>query len=97
MKNFQLTHFLFFSTSSDFTLRALPYLTEEYTKLAEKITSSFLGDPSFFAYNGEDPEAEPEDPEAPPVERFREMNRLTYTVNVSDQTMNLYCYCEFDY
>lgn len=81
----RLIQFSMYSTSSDFTLRALPYLTEEYTKQAEKITSAFLGDPSFFAYNGEDPDAEPEeeDPDAPPVERFREMNRLTYTVNVS--------------
>ena len=70
-----------FSTSSDFTLRALPHLTEDYAKQAEKITAAFLGDPSYFAYNGEEPE--PEDPEAPPVERFREMNRLTFVVNVS--------------
>lgn len=69
------------STTSDFTLRALPPLSEDYRKQAEKITAAFLGDPSFFAYNGEDPE--PEDPDAPPVERFREVNRLTYVVNVS--------------
>lgn len=57
-------------------------MTEEYTKQAASILTAFLGDPSFFAYNGEEEEPEPEDPEAPPVERFREMNRLTYTVNV---------------
>ena len=75
-------HFCFFSTTSDFTLRALPPLSEDYRKQAEKITAAFLGDPSYFAYNGEDPE--PEDPDAPPVERFREVNRLTYVVNVSE-------------
>lgn len=58
----------------------MPFLTEEYEKTAKKIFTPFLGDPSFFAYNGEDPE--PEDPEAPPVERFREVHRLAYNVNV---------------
>lgn len=37
-----------------------------------------MGDPSFFAYNGEEPEEI--DPEAPPIERFREVHRLTYVV-----------------
>lgn len=41
----------------------------------------FTGDPSFFAFNGEE-NAEPEDSEAPPVERFRELHRLSYTVRV---------------
>jgi len=68
----------YFCTTSDYTLRALPQISEAYKTQAEKITSSFLGDPSFFAYNGEEPE--PEDPEAPPVERFREVHRLTNTV-----------------
>lgn len=58
----------------------MPFLTEEYEKTAKKIFTPFLGDPSFFAYNGEDPE--PEDPEAPPVERFREVHRLAHNVNV---------------
>jgi hypothetical protein len=58
----------------------LPHITDDYKVQAAKITTAFLGDPSFFAYNGEDPE--PEDPEAPPVERFREVHRLTYTVKV---------------
>jgi hypothetical protein len=60
----------------------MPHLPEDYIKQAEKITTAFLGDPSFFAYNGEEPE--PEDPEAPPVERFREVHRLAWTVNVSN-------------
>lgn len=68
------------STTSDYTLKALPPISAEYRAEADKITSAFLGDPSFFAYNGEDPE--PEDPDAPPVERFREVHRLTQTVEV---------------
>jgi len=72
----------YFCTTSDYTLRALPYINEDYKQQAEKITSAFLGDPSFFSYNGE--EAEPEDPEAPPVERFREVHRLTHTVKKID-------------
>lgn len=69
------------STTSKFVLEAFPYLPEDYIKQAEKISSAFLGDPPFFAYNGEDPE--PEDPDAPPAERFREYHRLAYTVAVS--------------
>lgn len=76
---FVLPH-LVYSTSSDYTLRSMPFLTEEYQKMAKNIFIPFLGDPSFFAYNGEDPE--PEDPEAPPVERFREVHRLAYNVQV---------------
>ena len=72
---------IYFSTTSDYTLRACPPLPEEYKSIAAGITSAFLGDPSFFAYNGEEPE--PEDPEAPPVERFRECHRLTFTVEVN--------------
>ena len=72
----------YYCTSSDYTLRSMPFLTEEYEKTAKKIFTPFLGDPSFFAYNGEDPE--PEDPEAPPVERFREVHRLAYNVNKID-------------
>lgn len=59
----------------------MPHLPEDYVKQAAKIMTPFLGDPSFFAYNGEDPE--PEDPEAPPVERFREVHRLAFTIAVS--------------
>ncbi len=40
------------STTSDYTLRALPPISAEYRSTADKITSAFLGDPSFFAYNG---------------------------------------------
>ncbi len=71
----------YFCTTSDYTLRAMPHLPEDYVKQAAVITTAFLGDPSFFAYNGEDPE--PEDPEAPPVERFREVHRLAYVISVS--------------
>lgn len=70
-----------FSTTSDYTLRAMPHLPEDYVKQAQALFVPFLGDPSFFAYKGEEAE-EPEDPEAPPVERFREVHRLAYTISV---------------
>jgi hypothetical protein len=79
----KLIHFVILrSITSDYTLRAMPHLPEGYIQQAEKITTAFLGDPSFFAYNGEEPE--PEDPEAPPVERFREVHRLAYTIQKID-------------
>jgi hypothetical protein len=43
---------------------------------------TLTGDPSFFAFNGDEAEAEEEDPEAPPVERFRELHRLSHVVRV---------------
>jgi len=76
----------YYCTTSDFVLRALPTITEEYETLAGNIRVAFTGDPSFFAYNGEDPEEpEQEDPDAPPVERFREVHRLTFTVKKIDR------------
>lgn len=58
----------------------MPINTDDYETIAKKITTRFRGEPSFFAYNGEDEsELEPEEGAAP-VERFREMNRLAYTV-----------------
>lgn len=71
------------SILSDYVLRAMPVITEDYAALASKITVAFTGDPSFFAYNGEEEEPEPEDPDAPPVERFRELHRLVYVIKVS--------------
>ena len=68
-----------YSTTSDFTLKALKPISDEYKLIAEKIIDSFTGDASFFAYNGEEAA---EDPEGPPVERFREQDRLSYTVAV---------------
>lgn len=95
----------FSSTTSDFVLRAVPHISDEYINLASKIRIAFTGDPSFFAYNGEEEEPEPEDPDAPPVERFREVHRLAYIVKVSfvpnNSTISLFviwcgrrsCYC----
>jgi len=71
------------SIPSDYVLRALPIISEDYHALASKITAAFTGDPSFFAYNGEEEEPEAEDPDAPPVERFRELHRLVYVVKVN--------------
>jgi hypothetical protein len=42
----------------------MPVITEDYAALASKITAAFTGDPSFFAYNGEEEEPEPEDPDS---------------------------------
>ena len=75
------------STTSDYTLRAVPHLPEDYVKQAAAIRTAFLGDPSFFAYNGEEPE--PEDPEAPPVERFREVHRLGYIIQKIDHDCSI--------
>jgi len=62
-------------------LRALPELSKEYESTAEKISSKFTGDPSFMSFNGEEPEEE--DPDAAPIERFREVHRLSFVVKVS--------------
>jgi len=72
----------YFCTTGDYTLRNMPPVTQEYAAKAEALKMQFTGDPSVYTFNGE--EAEPEDPEAPPVERFREIHRLAYTVKVSD-------------
>ena len=66
-------------------LKAFPVVTDEYAQQAIKITSAFTGDPSFFAFNGEDPDeqVDEEDPDVPPTERFREIHRLAHTVYVS--------------
>ena len=68
----------YYCNPSDYLLRAVPPVTEEYAATASDIRGRFTGDPSFFAYNGV--EAEEEDPEAPPVERFREVHRLGWTI-----------------
>jgi hypothetical protein len=86
--------FLLHSITSDYTLRAIQHLPEDYVKQAEKITEAFRGDPSFFAYNGEESEPEPEDPEAPPVERFREVHRLAWVVRVSYIELTFSCFSE---
>lgn len=77
----------YFCNGSDFLLRSMPSLTAEYTKQADAITVSFSGDPSFYGYNGIEQEAE--DPEAPPVERFREVHRLARTVAKIDHDCSI--------
>lgn len=73
----------YYCTTSDYNLRQIPTNSIEYNVRSMKITSLFLGDPSFFTYGGDEPEIPPsDDPEAPPPERFRELNRLSYVVNV---------------
>lgn len=70
------------STTSDYLLRQMPINTKEYDEKSVAIRSMFVGDPSFFAFNGDEEEIVQDDPDAPPVERFREMNRLSFTVKV---------------
>ena len=45
------------STTSDYVLKALPTISSEYGERAEKLTSTFTGDPSFFAFNGDEEES----------------------------------------
>lgn len=74
----------YFCTTSDYTLRAMPQLSAEYEAQAETIFAPFTGDPSFMAYGGVEPEEVDPDSDAPPVERFREMHRLAFTVKQID-------------
>lgn len=74
----------YYCTTSSYVLKALPELKSDYEAMAEKITTRFTGDASFMAYFGAEPEEEPEDPDAPPVERFREVHRLSYHVKMID-------------
>lgn len=77
-KNFPSKKF-YFCTTSDYTMKALPLIDAEYRAKAEGIKTSFLGDPSFFSYEGE-----PVEETGPPVERFREIHRLAQTVERID-------------
>jgi len=70
----------YFCTTGNYELKSMPPLTPEYTAKAETLKMQFTGDAAVSTFNGE--EAEPEDPEAPPVEKFREVHRLAYTVKV---------------
>lgn len=77
----------YYCNPSNYYLRALPPLSKEYEETAKSLTARFTGDASFFAYNGEDPEEpepDPEDENAAPVERFRELHRLSYVVRKID-------------
>lgn len=47
-----------FSTTSDYVLKALPTISAEYVEFAEKLKSTFTGDPSFFAFNGDEEETQ---------------------------------------
>ena len=69
----------FYCNPSDYLLRAVPPLSAEYEKTAQALTQRFTGDPSFFNFSGAE-EDEAEDPDAPPVERFREIHRLAYAI-----------------
>jgi hypothetical protein len=82
-----------FSTTSDYTLRAIPILNEEYEQQAEAlILLPFTGDPSYMQYNGAEPEepVDPDDPDAPPPkELFREVHRLSFTIKQIDHDCSI--------
>lgn len=61
-------------------LKQLPDLTEDYISKAKAINSRFKGDPSFPLEGGTEAE---EGEENPTNEKFREIHRLTYTVQVT--------------
>lgn len=69
----------FYCNPSDYLLRAVPPLSAEYEATAKTLSMRFTGDPSFFAFTGTE-EEEAEDPDAPPVERFREIHRLAFAI-----------------
>merc|ERR1711871_423043 len=69
---------------SNYHLRSLPPLSKEYEDTAKVLTTRFTGDASFFGYNGEDPEEPDAEEGTPPVERFRELHRLSYVVRKID-------------
>ena len=81
----------YFCTSSDYTLRAVPPITEDYALKAKTLLSQFEGDPSFFKYTEADEEEEPEEvpnedeeeAEKPKLDtKFREIHRLSYVIKV---------------
>mmetsp|Transcript_19691 Transcript_19691/g.19791 ORF Transcript_19691/g.19791 Transcript_19691/m.19791 type:complete len:275 (-) Transcript_19691:95-919(-) len=74
----------YYCTTSSYVLKAVPELSSEYEEMAQSITSRFTGDASYMQYNGAEPEEEPDDPDMPPVERFREVHRLSYNVKQID-------------
>ena len=73
----------YYCNPPDYILRAVPALSLEYEKQASTINVKFTGDPSFYAFNGDEAEDDA-DPEAPPVERFREVHRLAYSIKCID-------------
>jgi len=73
----------YFCTTNEYVLKALPPLSQEYKDTAESLTMALTGDASFFKFNP-DGEYEDDDPEQPPVERFRELHRLSHTVRKID-------------
>lgn len=77
--------FFYYCNPSNYHLRSLPPLSKEYENTAKALTTRFTGDASFFAYNGEDQdEPETEEEGVSPVERFRELHRLSYVVRKID-------------
>jgi hypothetical protein len=81
------------STTSDYTLRATPILSQEYESQADSLVLlPFTGDPSYMQYNGAEPEdpVDPDDPDAPPPkELFREVHRLSHTVQQIDHDCSI--------
>jgi radial spoke head protein 9 len=76
----------YFCTTSNFTLKQMPELSEEYAGKAAAVTGRFKGDPSFPLE--EPPEESPDDEEGT-TESFREIHRLSYTVGLIDHDVSI--------
>ena len=59
--NSSLPSLITYSTPPEFVLKALPSISSEYMEKADKLKSSFTGDPSLFAFDGEGEIENPED------------------------------------
>jgi len=70
----------YYCTTGEYTLKLLPEISEDYMEKAKVLNTRFKGDPS-FPLEG-DPEEE-EDAENP-VEKFREVHRLSYVCSLID-------------
>ncbi|GMI04721.1 hypothetical protein TrRE_jg4413 [Triparma retinervis] len=76
----------YFCTTSNFTLKQMPELSEEYVGKAAAVTGRFKGDPSFPL---EEPPEETPDDEEGATESFREIHRLSYTVGLIDHDVSI--------
>jgi hypothetical protein len=74
-------HFPPLRTTGTYVLKQLPELSSEYEAKAKALNTRFKGDPS-FPLDGSPDEEPAEEEGAPKVERFREIHRLAYVVQV---------------
>jgi radial spoke head protein 9 len=78
----------YYCNTSDFRLRQLPQLSEEFSAKAAECKGLFSGDPSLLSAGDEEPESpgvDEEGNELPAPEVFREVHRLAFTVAAIDE------------